>query len=97
MKVIWSPLAIDRAYEEARYIAEDKPDAALQWVSGLFEATDRLETFPESGQIVPEIARSEYRQIIYGSHRIIYRLDANRISILTVRRSERLFDPAELR
>lgn len=97
MKVIWSPLAIDRAHDEARYIAEDKPGAALQWISGLFEATDRLETFPESGQIVPEIALPEYRQIIYRSHRIIYRLEANSVSILTVRRSKRLLDPAELR
>jgi plasmid stabilization system protein ParE len=29
MKIIWSPLAIERAYEAAMYIAQDKPDAAL--------------------------------------------------------------------
>lgn len=96
MKVIWSPLAVDRAYEEARFIARDKPDAALHWLDGLFESTDRLETFPESGLIVPEIASPDYRQIIYQSHRVIYRVEANRISILTVRRSKRLLDPTEL-
>jgi toxin ParE1/3/4 len=97
VKVIWSPLAVDRAYEEALFIARDKPDAALRWLDGLFESTVGLETFPESGQVVPEIPLPEYRQIIYQSHRIIYRVDANRISILTVRRSKRLLDPAELR
>jgi plasmid stabilization system protein ParE len=96
LKVIWSPLAVDRAYEEARFIARDKPDAALHWLDGLFESTDRLETFPESGLIVPEIASPDYRQIIYQSHRVIYRVEANRISILTVRRSKRLLDPTEL-
>ncbi len=96
MKVIWSPLAIDRAYEEARYIANDKREAALRWLDGLFESTDRLESFPESGHVVPEIGSSAYRQIIYGSHRVIYRIETNRVSILTVRRSKRLLDPAEL-
>lgn len=96
MKVIWSPLAVDRAYEEARFIAKDKPGAALRWLDGLFESTDRLAMFPESGQVVPEIALPEYRQVIYQSHRIIYRVEANRISILTVRRSKRLLDPEEL-
>lgn len=97
MKVVWSPLAIDRAYEEAQYIAEDKPEAALHWLDGLFESTDRLEAFPESGQIVPEIALPEYRQIIYRSHRVIYRIGTNTVSILTVRRSKRLLDSSELR
>jgi len=92
VKVVWSPLAIGRAYEQARYIAEDKPDAALRWLDGLFDSTDRLATFPESGPIVPEIGLAEYRQIIYGSHRVIYRVEPNRISILTVRRSRQRLD-----
>ncbi len=97
MKVIWSPLAVDRAYQEARYIAEDKLAAALRWLEGLFESTDRLEEFPESGQVVPEIAMQDYRQLIYRSRRVICRIEANRVCILTVRRSKQLLDPAELR
>ncbi|MDP9193783.1 MAG: type II toxin-antitoxin system RelE/ParE family toxin [Acidobacteriota bacterium] len=97
MKVIWSPLAVERAYEEARFIANDKPGAAVKWLDGLFESTDGLGMFPESGQVVPEVATRDYRQIIYQSHRVIYRIEAKRISILTVRRSKRLLDPAELR
>ncbi|MCU1349091.1 MAG: type toxin-antitoxin system RelE/ParE family toxin [Acidobacteria bacterium] len=96
MKVIWSPRAVDRAYREAQYIAKDKPDAALHWLDGLFEATNRLAVFPESGHVVPEIALPEFRQIIYRSHRVIYRIEPKRIAILTVRRSKRLLDAAEL-
>ena len=90
MKLIWSPLAIERAYEEARYIAADKADAALRWLDGLFEATDRLEHFPDSGRVVPEIGLPEYRELVYGkSHRVVYRRDSNGVSILTVRRFRR--------
>jgi plasmid stabilization system protein ParE len=96
VKVVWSPVAIERAYEEARFIAEDKPEAALRWLEGLFASTDRLEMFPNSGRVVPEIALSQFRQLIYGSHRVIYHADAGSVSILTVRRSKRLLDPSEL-
>jgi toxin ParE1/3/4 len=98
LKIIWSPLAIERAYEEARYIAADKPDAALQWLNGLFEATDRLEHFPDSGRMVPEIGLAEYRELVYGrSHRVIYRRASNAVHVLTVRRFKQHLDPSEIR
>jgi len=31
--VEWSPLALDRVSDIARYIARDNPDAAEQWVA----------------------------------------------------------------
>lgn len=96
MKIVWSELAIERAYDEARYIAEDKPKAALAWLDGLFKATDRLERFPKSGQAVPEIGRPDFRQLVYKSHRIIYWIEESQVSILTVRRSKQLLDSAEI-
>jgi hypothetical protein len=36
MKIIWSPLAIDRASEIAEYIAQDKLSAAEKWISTVF-------------------------------------------------------------
>lgn len=96
MKVVWSPLAIERAYEEAKFIAQDKPGAALRWLEGLFESTDRLESFPYSGHAVPEINLEEFREIAYRSHRVIYRIEPGVASILTVRRSKRLLDPTEI-
>ena len=37
MRVEWSPLALDRVSEIARYLAKDNPDAAVRWVSELVE------------------------------------------------------------
>ena len=97
MKIVWSPLAIERAYEAAAYIASDKPEAALRWLDGLFEFTDRLETFPESGRIVPEIGLPEFREVVYGkAYRVIYRIERTRVSILTVRNFARVLDTSEL-
>jgi plasmid stabilization system protein ParE len=38
MKIIWSPLAIDRASEIAEYIAQDKPSAAEKWINTVFKS-----------------------------------------------------------
>jgi len=96
LRITWSPLAIDRAEKAASYIADDKPDAAVRWIEGLFKAVDRLAKLPYSGRKVPEIGTSEYREIIYRAHRVIYRVGDNAVSILTVRHSKQLLDPEEL-
>ena len=49
MKLIWSPLAIERVSEIAEYIAQDKPGAAAKWVEKIFNIVERLSEFPESG------------------------------------------------
>lgn len=57
MKIIWSPLAVDRVFEIAEYIALDKPSAAADWVDTVFESVKRLNKFPRSGRIVPRNQR----------------------------------------
>lgn len=95
MKVVWSPLAIQRVLESAEYIALDKPGAAGRWADSVFRAVGRLEDHPESGRIVPEIGRAEVRELIHGAYRIVYRIEEDRVLILTVRGSRQRFDPSE--
>ena len=85
MRVVWAPIALDRVEEAARYIAQDRPQAAAKWIDGVFNSVRQLADFPESGRVVPEVGRPEIRELIYGRYRVIYRLEAKRISILTVR------------
>jgi len=85
VKVVWSPLAVDRTSEIAEYIALDKPPAAEKWVELVFDSVKRLEQFPNSGRIIPEINLESFREIIIGNYRIIYRIEEKQISILTVR------------
>ncbi len=59
----------------------------------LFEATSRISIFPESGRIVPELRRNDVREIIVGEYRIVYRLEAEVATLITVFRSSRLFPP----
>ena len=90
MKIIWSPLAIERTTEIAQYIARDNPSAAAKWVEILFEKVQLLKSSPQSGRIVPETQREDIRELIYVNYRIIYRVGKNKISILTVRHGKQI-------
>ena len=96
MRVIWTPLALDRLEEIKATIARDKPMAAQRWAGQVFEKTEKLAAFPRQGRMVPEARREEIREIVHGNYRIMYRLEAEAIFILTVRHGSRRFDPHEI-
>ncbi len=97
MIIIWSPLAIDRASEIAEYIALDKPLAAEKWINTIFSKVEDLELSPEIGRIVPEINNRQFRELIYGNYRIIYRVEKDQISILTIRHGKQILPIDEIK
>ena len=82
MKIIWSPLAIDRASEIADYISQDKPSVAEKWIDTVFSKVEQLKSSPEIGRVVPETKNEQFREIIYGNYRIIYRIEKNKYLFL---------------
>ena len=56
----------------------------------------RLERFPKSGRVVPEVRREVIREVIHDDFRIIYRIDPERIAVLTVRHSRQLTGPEDI-
>ncbi len=89
-QVIWTEPALSDLTAIAEYIALDKPSAAANLVKKVFSNTDRLEQFPESGRKPTEFKESRYLEIIVKPCRIFYRIDADRVYILYVMRSERM-------
>ena len=97
MRIIWSPLAVDRASEITDYIAQDKPSAAEKWIDTVFSKVEQLKSSPEIGRIVPEINDSQFRELIYGNYRIIYRIEIKQISILTIRHGRQILQINEIK
>ena len=91
MNLIWSPLAVEQVRDIAAYIALDKPSVAVQWAEEIFHSVERLSSFPDSGRIVPEIQRTEIREIVQGNYRVIYKLKAAEILILVVKSYRQVF------
>ena len=96
MKIIWSPLAVDRSSEIADYIAQDKPSAAEKWINTVFSKVEQLKSSPEIGRLVPELNNTQFRGIIYGNYRIIYRIEKKQISILTIRHGKQILPIDEI-
>lgn len=96
MRVVWSPLAEQRALEAVEYIAHDRPGAAAAWLDRLLERVKALEQFEQQGRVVGEIGLPAYREVLHAPYRIIYRVDSARVVILTLRHVRRAWDPAEV-
>ena len=85
MRVVWSPLALERVQAIAQEIAGERPVTAERWVRAIFKRVHQLRQYPRSGRIAPDLARPEIRQLPYPPYRIIHRVERTRVLILTVR------------
>ncbi len=97
MRIVWSPLALDRVGEIADYIARENVSAASSWSDAVFAKVKRLARFPRSGRTLPEIRLEGIRELIHGEYRIIYRIERDRVSVLTVRHGKRKLARRDLR
>ena len=88
-EVIWTEPALQELDAIAEYIALDNPAAASDFVKDVFGKTERLENFPKSGRIPPELPDSVYREVVVPPCRIFYREDEQRVLVLYVMREER--------
>ncbi|MGS2742088.1 type II toxin-antitoxin system RelE/ParE family toxin [Halomonas sp. LS-001] len=88
-EVTWTEPALQELDAIAEYIALDNPDAASRLVEEVFNNIGRLEDFPQSGRVPPELPNSVYREVVVPPCRIFYRNDRRRVLILYVMRDER--------
>jgi plasmid stabilization system protein ParE len=74
----------------AWYVKLEVPEVGERLLREVVLQVERLADFPESGRVVPEFGIAPLREIIHPPYRIVYRLDAGRVRIVRVWRSERL-------
>lgn len=84
MRVVWTDQALARLIEIERHIANDDPVAAVRYVDLLVTRGEELSELPHRGHRVPELPQSGLREIIEGNYRIVYRIGADVVEILTV-------------
>ena len=83
--IIWTSQSLEDIEIIAEYIAKDSIKYAQYQVMSFFSSVEILNQFPRAGKIVPEIKKSEFRQLICGSYRVIYYIKSEKeISILTI-------------
>ena len=81
-------------YKIFEYISRDNKSAAIGWVEEIERQIVTLENFPLRCQIIPEAQElgREYRHLIYGNYRTIFRIEESHVIILRIIHSARLLD-----
>lgn len=94
--VLWTVQARSDLAAIRDFISQDSPHYASVVIAQLIAATDRLNTFPESGLVVPEFQNPLFREVVHRPYRIVYRLvGEDQIHILTVHHGSQRF-PSDL-
>lgn len=73
------------------YIARDSKFYAKKVSSEIVEKTVKLNLFPEVGRTVPEIEDPNVREVLIYSYRIIYEIFPDKIEVLAIVHSKRIF------
>ena len=94
---MWSELAVERLNDIIDFISEDNLDNALSWSQSIFENVDKLLKFPEMGRNLPELNNEKYRELILGNYRVIYKIEAEFITILTIRNFKQILPTDEIK
>jgi toxin ParE1/3/4 len=92
--VVWSARALADLEAVGNYIARDSPKAAASWVGKVLTLAERAAAVPLAGRRVPELARDDIREVLLRNYRIVYRVAARRIEVLSVFEGHRLFPAA---
>ena len=75
------------------YDSQQVPQVGERLVVSVIEHVEQLAAFADSGKMVPEFQTPWLRELELPPYRIVYRRDEDVVTIVRVRRSERLMDP----
>jgi toxin ParE1/3/4 len=96
MRVVWTEYAYAQLDDAMAFIARDRPETAMAWLELILDAGASLAELPDRGRIVPESAREDVRELIISPYRLIYRRDAQNITITMVSHERRLLSPEDV-
>ncbi|HYF67738.1 MAG TPA: type II toxin-antitoxin system RelE/ParE family toxin [Ohtaekwangia sp.] len=86
VKVIWSTEALVDLEIIYDFLAERSQQAAQSVIEKILSRVRQIETFPESGakQVVLKNTDKDYRYLVEGNYKIIYRITDQQAYIATV-------------
>ncbi len=89
MKIIWTELALLDAENIKGYIEQDSEIYATRVIETIIEAIENLKMFPQMGRVVPEFKKHDIREILVYNYRVIYEVQNQAITVLTIIHSAR--------
>jgi toxin ParE1/3/4 len=89
-QVRWAEQAIQELRAIGDHIAQENPHAARVWVEKLQRRAQAAAEMPRVGRIVPEYQRDDLREVLLRGYRIVYRVGAYGIEVLSLFEGHRL-------
>jgi len=90
VQIRWTRQSIKDLSDIFEYISIDSKKYAKRQIVIIKARSQILKTNPRAGKLVPELAESDFRELIEGNYRIIYKvLNDKHVDILTVHHSAR--------
>ena len=90
VRINWTKQAVSDLQSIAEYISKCSKFYAKREVLKIRNVTINLKTFPLSAKIIIEISKPDFREIIQGNYRIIYKIvSKQRIDIITIHHAAR--------
>jgi plasmid stabilization system protein ParE len=79
------------------YIEAEDPAASRRWLATIRRQIETLASVPRRGQVIPEAEDLglEYRHLVHGRYRTIYRIEDHRVLIVRVIHSAQLLGTPE--
>jgi toxin ParE1/3/4 len=84
MKLRWSERSVNDLVSIQKFIAQDNPQTAKNWVAKLRQRAKRAAETPLVGRIVPEFNQKDIREVFLGNYRVVYRVSDDGVLILTI-------------
>lgn len=94
MRLSWSARAVADLVEIGTYVSHERPAAAGALLTRFRDRVRRLREMPRMGRVVPEWEREDLRELIEAGFRIVYRVGADEIEVVTVYDGHRRFPAA---
>lgn len=89
--LVWTAEARERLWEIEEFIAKGSADRAAAFIDNLLDhVQEMLPSNPLAGRVVPETAVPSIRELVFKGYRIIYHLNDDHITVLSVFEGHRL-------
>jgi addiction module RelE/StbE family toxin len=89
-RLVWSAVARDDLKALVSFIKADSPGYAQTFGLHIQQRVEQLRDFSESGRKVPEDKSGAYRELLVGNYRVVYRVDKDTVTIVTLIHGARL-------
>ena len=98
VRLKWTQQSVKDLADIFEYISIDSKKYAKRQIVRIKVRSQILKTHPGAGKRLPELPQEDFRELIEGNYRIIYKIvDEGRIDILTVHHSARELSTRKMR